>query len=519
MASSRFQTVSNSTTTDPPPPYSFLQYPPKKQAPNQPLPFPPSYTSSADSFPNRGGSRRASMTATITAWVENVQPGSPAPHTPPPQGKGRSTRRASVVSVRVSSKANYANENSDSPSSTEFKPDLEALGYASNFMNHGMNAPKLPPLPKGKDSKEKRKSFSLKPSSSSGPNSEGQFSKASRHLRSLSLKPRAKHSDVPLPPPSAPLDPLIPIPPPHRSSRTRTQSTNGTSSSATKHYRDRDSGKEKDKRMKYSDRHPATLATDLAMAQFLDGGHLEDHIRTYTHKHAKAAGVPQSVTGEYVGVDDVYRDEDGTVWRDRDEALEYAHLLSGDREIDLNEVEWVPFGPHPDEGEGEERRGSVSTQDSDLDPRYTMMEVDDVNDDQCTLIVPPSRLPAKHFRKPDAFPSIPSLSSDSPTTPTLRTPHSHISQIPSVEERTRGLGVQRKFKPAPLNLTPAVVSPVIEIVNPQDSAAQGKKEFLASSFEPQPIVPTAEVANKKPKGKAPMVNVKGFFKAVGKRMN
>ncbi|KAK7686354.1 hypothetical protein QCA50_010578 [Cerrena zonata] len=280
---------------------------------------------------------------------------------------------------------------------------------------------------------------------------------------------------------------------------------------------------------------PPPLATDLALAQFMDGGNVEDQIKRYNDAKAKSGGAVQ-VNGQLVGVGDVYRDEDGNAWRDREEALEHARLLK-----DEAENGWVKFRSHLDASgrtgkptdmslEDEERRGSVSTQatqdsqDSDLNPRYAM-DAEASNDlagfDRLRLGSPALALPsqsqqvAKHLRKSedllDTFP-IPT----SPRSPL--TPRSYVGT-------THRDGSKDRRRPTPLELapqSPAFVYPT----TPAHDADEMRRAFLDSSFAPAPSGPLSPVtaraaipptASAKSTSKQNMLNVKGLLKAVGRK--
>ena len=142
-----------------------------------------------------------------------------------------------------------------------------------------------------------------------------------------------------------------------------------------------------------------------------------------------------------------------------------------------------------------EHRGSVSTQDSDLSPRYAMKVETDSHDDLALLdsIIKPglavmaiparSRRAAKHLRKPefllDAF-TLPT----SPTAPlafsqNIRSPRS--PRTFTVASRAKG---KARRRPPPLNLTPR--GPALKQPhNPADNE-QLRTEFLQDSFKPRP---------------------------------
>lgn len=290
----------------------------------------------------------------------------------------------------------------------------------------------------------------------------------------------------------------------------------------------------KTKKTKYAKARPPPLATDLALAQFIDGGNVEDQIKRYNDARARSDGAGK-VNGQLVGVGDVYRDEDGNAWRDREEALEHARLLK-----DEAENGWVKFRSHLDASdrngkaadaslEDEERRGSVSTQatqdsqDSDLNPRYVMdaeapnelAGFDRLRVGSPTLALPaPSQQVAKHLRKSEdllnTFP-VP-ISPRSPLTPR---PYAGAAHGSHRENRRR---------PTPLDLVPQSPAFVCS-TSPTYDADETRRAFLDSSFAPAPSGPLSSVtaravippvAGAKPPSKL-NVNVKGLLKVVGRR--
>ena len=122
----------------------------------------------------------------------------------------------------------------------------------------------------------------------------------------------------------------------------------------------------KRKRSKYGHFRPPPLANELAMMQFADGGSLDSHIKRVMEAQARAAA---GSGGASVGVAGVYRDEQGGIWWDEDEELEYAHLLDGlDRikaEGDAEEALWEDFSRLSTHS----RRPS-SAANSSVDPSY-----------------------------------------------------------------------------------------------------------------------------------------------------
>ena len=547
MSSSQVQFVATSTGSILPQ-YSFLSHPPQKQIPTQPLPEPPAYTHTI-AFPPETGPNRSATFANITAWIDNVQPGTPPPTTPRKYSSSsihasslHSTplkgRRFSVTSLHVSS-GPLLNRNKDSsagqntshfttaaaitPTSAGFEPDLKSIGYTSAFVNF-QNIILPPPMPQQK--KKRTAKAQLENDSTAA-------SERPKRFRSLSLR-SGRHARSNSTPQTIPPLPLLPV-----------SAKSVSKGSTSKHSQD----KSRSNKAHYVKARPPALATDLALAQMLDGGKLEDQIKRYSEAHARAAGAAKSANGHLVGVGDVWRDGQGGVWRDQEEEQEFTHLLEGDIPEPV-EVEWVPFGPHPEEGKpplgADWTRGSYSSQDSDLDPRYAMQPEDDMAslgnvltpqalgiDPGFSLLEIPaqSRRAAKHFRKPefllDIFPVPPSDSSDTPSPRSPLTPRAVTLNVPiATGSFMRPTGKARR-RPPPLTLTPPNPGHTLAL-NPSDPE-DFRKDFLDSSFQPSVSHVVSPGPTRTPKTsiarlaalkvKTPMLNVKGFFKVVGRKIN
>ncbi|KAH8104635.1 hypothetical protein BXZ70DRAFT_601558 [Cristinia sonorae] len=485
--------------------YPFLsQPPPQKKRPTQPLPSPPSNAKTITQpnvpaipcTPPAQGRRRSATTSAITAWISNVHPGSPAPCSPRrspsvfsrrPSLTRSIPRRPSVTSIRVSS-ASFLNISDTpttpsklviTPSMKDFSPsDFAKMGYTSFLVQ-------LPSTPQAPSPHAKEPKRTLK------------------HFRSLSaLKPSRRARTEPV------------------ATTTEKKSSDVTAI----------------KKSKYAKYRPAPLTNDLALAQLMDGGRMDDHASRFVRTEAKAAGAVK-VDGQLVGVGGVWKDGEGGIWRDRDEELEYAHLLGG-RGSYLSDGQWVKFGSeagsHALSPLVDERRRSLSTQDSDLSPRYAMKAEADTHDDldvfggaiAHTIRVKPglsvlaipsrSRRTAKHLRKPefllDVFPI--------PSSPT-RVPKSPASPRFAAKPTVTMPSKARK-RPAPLKLIPP--SPAFKCpTNPADSDTV-RRDFLDDSFVPTPIeksprhvVPAraATVPVKATATKSIQLNMKGILKVMG----
>ena len=359
--------------------------------------------------------------------------------------------------------------NHRTPSLKDFQHDLTAVGYASVFVH-------FPKTPSSAAYPDRHPSPLVLPISPVPSAPEKPAKRGLKHFRSLTAlkgsRSRSKSTTMPsMPSPS--FRSRHPVPPvPSASVHSRAQLREEVS---------------KSKKSKYAKYRPPPLATELALAQLADGGKMDDHVRRFAEAQARAGGA-QMVDGKLVGVGDVWRDGAGGVWRDQDEEWEYAHLLSGDQDLS-SENSWVRFGS----GSGapstpdEERRGSCSSQDSDLDPRYAMQA--DSGDD---LAVFGSALMPQAMRKPGmSVLALPSRARR--TAPHLRKPeflldifpvpdapqgkHPHAPHAPEA----RPTGKERR-RPAPLALAPP--SPAAKYpANPIDDV---RKDFLDHSFAPAP---------------------------------
>lgn len=217
----------------------------------------------------------------------------------------------------------------------------------------------------------------------------------------------------------------------------------------------------------------------------------------------------------------------------------YAHLLGSVEEFYKGEAQWVQFDSNfSKQGLDAEHRESVSTQDSDLNPRYAMQAETGSRDDLASfgaaidhvtsvkpglsvLAIPArSRRAAKHLRKPEfllnAFPM-----PRTPTTITGATLSPRSPRFAPFQISVRAKGKARR-RPAPLTLTPP--SPARKrALNPAD-ADQMRKEFLQDSFSPRPRVlvgaagqPIGDAVQEKIAARPSIANMKGMFRAIGNK--
>ena len=514
----------------PAPLYPFLsQPPPQKKRPTQPLPSTPSQGPASPGHPFLR--RRSATIAAISAWVAEVRPGTPAPYSPrrsPSIRRSSLSRRPSVNSGRVAS-ASYVtygetptsmSKLSLTPSIANFQPDFTALGYTSIFVRFP-NTPSTPEM-------ASRCAASQLAAPAAPPSPAKGTKRGLKRFKSLTaLKPTRKaRSRAPSSPPYSP----------SKASPEARRSRALSNAAVTKA-----------KKSKYTNFRPAPLSNEMALAQLLDGGYLDDHAKRYAELHAKAAGA-EKVNGQLVGVGDVWRDGEGGIWRDQDEEWEFAHLLGGEEDFCSGDgkAHWVQFDSPKLAEDG--RRASLSTQDSDLSARFAMSVETESHDDLAgfggalpsTVTVKPgmsvlaipsrSRRAAKHLHKPefllDVFPLPRSPSSNKYGQRSPLSPHItafHAGGVAKSKGRARR-------RPAPLTLAP--LSPALKRpTNPDADPEQLRGEFLMDTFAPRPRnrssrqlpsqrhgIAVFDIVPKKPSMEKPsLMNMKGLFKAMGSK--
>ncbi|KAF9474027.1 hypothetical protein BDN70DRAFT_997309 [Pholiota conissans] len=460
----------------------------------------------------------------ILSWAATVQPGSPAPPTPDSQpisrrsSRSRASFSSSTASPRRSRRPSVASllGGARSPSVAD-KFDLTALGYTSVFV-HLPKTPTTPsPVLREYDLKHHRNPAPapapiLEPSSPS-PAPAPKRRSTMRRFRSLSiLRPRGKQpqqqskadSNAPLSP-TSPKPSKAPKPSENAIASPTTATTPGSASKAEICA----ATIAKRKRAKYAYvRPPPSLAQELAVMQFADGGKLETHIQRVMEEQARlAAGSRAGGAGGIGGIADVYRDDKGGVWWDADEEMEYAHLLGGEVAQDAalraagNDTgdvemgwEWEAFN---DAGAGEplapflalrtaplpttqqqhsndimnlndDRRSSISSLDSDLDPQYLLplpenedpraAPVDDrvlassrIGGKGMSVLSLPSRprRAALHLAKPSRF--LVGEAFKAPASPPLAHGSEKENAHPMMTSATKPRGKARR-RPAPLKL-------------------------------------------------------------------
>ena len=497
------------------PQFAFLSKPPFPQkfshsGPNVPLPPPP--TSLAHS--------------NIIAWASLVQPGSPAPRSPQRRPSVSSSRRSSISRLNRRPSISHARAASGSlihivdtqktPSVGDF--DLTALGYTSVFVHlpktpttpspylrqRSRTTVEVPPISKPPSPKSTYADIPIPPMPSEEPPVKRTGLSRFRSLSILRSRP-SKTKPQPSTPPSPTATAL-------RSKQTKSKkhlaSAEPRSSTIAKH-----------KRAKYTVPPPPSLANELALMQFLEGGNIDSHAKRIMEAQAKAA----AGSGADIAVGDVYRDGNGGIWWDADEEWEYTHLLADtgaatapiSKANDAMAVDWEDFSTGPcyfpanKENDPFDRRDSVSSQDSDLDPKYlvTVPEhslggfnapVEDrvlashnIGGPGMSILSLPSRPRRKalHLNKAEFLVDIAAFGPKSSTVNTSAT-----------KPKPKG---QARRRPAPLKLAHQTQNAVVVVRRPgqvrtpaaSDSVEKARKEFIADSFAPIPTIATKTKIN------------------------
>jgi hypothetical protein len=255
--------------------------------------------------------------------------------------------------------------------------------------------------------------------------------------------------------------------------------------------------------------------------QLMDGGNTEKNIKRLMEE--------QATTGQdgVLVVGDVYRDEKGGLWRDRDEELEYAHLLGGGEGGEG--IQWVTFEDVVMAGLEEEdpslalaslaglgRRDSSSsakTVDSDLDPTNVVKPADEdagmvhlnvpglVHPKPHPTIAPailsiPTRTNQPHLRKsPQFLLDLVAFAPSAPSSPSPRHSRTSISERTSpIRSSFGGLGPgtprlrgKARRRPAPLKLGPRDEDVYFLWDGEGDVVDKARRDFIDGSFRPAPL--------------------------------
>lgn len=541
--------TANALDLFPQPAFDFLSRPPpQKKRPAGPIPsIPPLTTDNLITIAPSALARRGSATGILT-WASKVVPGTPAPISPPtvtPTSTGRRpsfTSRRSSVSWTGGRRPSFTTRRPSAalinvlegplpvtPSLNDCNYDLSGLGYTYAVV----------PLP-----------TSMEKNSPSSKSHQGPLRRLRSRFRSKSI------SAEPLP--SSPVKSKSPSVPKTRA--TTTKASRRRSRSVTTDSRPSTAER---KKVAYGNmaNTGATLEQGVALMQFMDGGSTESNIKNLMRQKAKAErkerdGLDFGCRGDegVLAVDGVYRDEKGGIWRDEYEQWEYFGLLD---EFQTGKGrasnEWVGFNANGEisstgaaENGEEDRRPSVSTQDSDLDPRYVIpiASMENVPIDIDIDVCAPTSTPLSSSATPVPGPTMLTI----PSRPSRPAPHlrkapsifleAFVPRLPDAHQRSHSLpdnspvlprGRDRR-RPAPLNLLPLDqqphLTPSISIVQGNDEAPDARDAFLGDSFEPAPApshasepvkVPKVGAAPKKTLGKkASMLNLGvGLLKKVG----
>ena len=474
--------------------------PPQKAPPSIPLPPAPSSSFAYSS---------------IVAWASLVQPGSPAPISPPSRRSSFSLSHVGYTTVFVHLDP-LPGPTSPSPYHRQRSTTVVEMSKPLSPKSTAYAHIPIPPMPP-QEPPVKRTGLS--------------------RLRSFSiLRPRSSKSKQ---------QPSVP-PSPHYSVATSAPKSKPTKSK--KHpappTESCPTTIAKRKRAKYLIPPPPSLANELALMQFMDGGNIDSHAKRVMEAQAQAA----AGSGAQHGVADVYRDGNGGIWWDADEEWEYTHLLADSgsttptpisKANNAMTIDWDDLLANK-ENDPHDRRDSVSSQDSDLDPKYlvTVPEhtltgfnapVEDrvlashkVGDPKMGSILSlPSRPRRKalHLNKAEFLLDLAAFGPRSPTKST-----------PSTKPNPKG---QARRRPAPLKLAHQSQNGVVvrrpgqvktTATTLESVVEKGRKEFIADSFAPIPAAttrtkttntntvrsapaPPQEILNKKPS----RMNMRGLF--------
>ncbi|GLB41601.1 hypothetical protein LshimejAT787_1002010 [Lyophyllum shimeji] len=430
------------------PAYAFLSKPPPPQKKRPAVPPPPT--------PTLPRNRSSTFTA-IASWAAHVQPGSP--------GSPHSSRRRSSLSRRPSTSSrrpsfsrtpsprtpsrSFLVLETPSPETKDFAINLTDLGYTSVFV-------RLPHTP-GTPSPFLMKSSSgkaINPDTFPAPAVSPRAPPLKR-FRSLSILRSRNRSAATLPPsPTKSIRTSKPRSPTKADSPQILAASVAKRKKAVYAYAKSSSSTKAAKPQKVKPQLPPSLAAELALMQFADGGSTEANIKRLMEAQARAAAPAGSKSSEAV-VGDVYRDGKGGVWWDREEEMEYMHLLGGHSSSGLHGPgKWVSFGGEVKEGKDAEdeeaengalalaslaglgRRDSATSTASaasSLDPCNVVKPADE---DGTLVRIPFAPLPSVPFAAPAPAPAptpahAPATEKENQTQPKRRPTPEPILTIPS----------------------------------------------------------------------------------------
>ncbi|KAJ3935797.1 MAG: hypothetical protein NXY57DRAFT_932816 [Lentinula lateritia] len=308
--------------------------------------------------------RRSSAFAAIKNWTLTVQPGSPAPNSPHKSISVSPGRRSSIsiardlISRKTSISHNRAQSNSsvahlvelETPGISNYKQpqfDLTDLGYTSIFVSR-IYTPSTPSpfLLRDPYPSNSRKQISV----------QKETPKGLKRIKSLGMLKRNRRKSVS----AAAVDVQEPTSRPRSHSRSKSALISAHSKKSSTHPP-----------------LPPTLASELLLRQFTDGGSLETHAKRVMEEQARLAAPAGFHKGTALPVGTIYRDENGLIWHDEDERLEREALLSP-HTPESPAREWITFnspGNSPvlpgmalgvGTAEPEKRRGSLASVTSSL---------------------------------------------------------------------------------------------------------------------------------------------------------
>ncbi|KAG6812342.1 hypothetical protein H0H92_003331 [Tricholoma furcatifolium] len=413
--------------------YAFLSQPPpppQKKRPSHPPP----------PVPTR---KRSSTFSAIASWAARVQPGSP--------GSPPSTRRLETPS----------------PVDQNFAVDLTNLGYTSVFV-HLTKTPNTPMHSIIKPIAPREQEAISKPVAS-----------PIKRLRSLSILSR-KHSAT---------LPTSPVKPTHEESQTHAASIALRKKASYLSVKS-----SKPKRPKVKPDLPPSLAVELALMQFVDGGSTEDNIKRLMEAQARAAAPAGTKPSTNPAVSDVYRDGKGGIWWDREEEMEYAHLLGGNNTSHIAGPEkWVSFSGEVKEGRDVDDNypelalasladGTYGRRDSANSVASATSSLDPCN------IVKPAEDDAALVRVPLAPVSIPNVPALAPNPKTQRRPTPEpILTIPSRPRHGHHLRANPNFFLLDLNAFSVPATPR----SPHTPHIPGTPRTPRTPIAPYPTTPAA----------------------------
>ncbi|KAK7062543.1 hypothetical protein VNI00_000031 [Paramarasmius palmivorus] len=285
--------------------------------------------------------RRSSTFTTITNWALGVQPGSPGPVSPVhSRARSGSNTLGHLISTPSTARRTPSTAK-DFPSEV----DLTNWGYTSVFVHlpHTPETParfcapgRVPETPAVKGDKGLKRFKSM-----------GMLKPLRSRMRSKSIVDSGEASTSTRPRPRS-------------RSRSRSGSISPTKPSAKRpgHAKSKSFSASTSKtKTKTHPPLPPALQNELLLMQFADGGSLESNAQKLMEQRAKVnAGN---------AVDGVYKDENGVMWLDEDERVEYEALLPATTTAPSSP--WVEFnGAKPESptmgvDEDPVRRGSVTS--------------------------------------------------------------------------------------------------------------------------------------------------------------